>query len=502
MKLKDILAVVVILGVISIVGVSIDKSSDAILYTGASSLASDSEKNIYVNIGITIYKLTAKGELISEITLEQLGLSRSSITDIQALSSGELIIAVGNPGQIYQCNFETKNCSKFKFADDKLSGVVKIYPDEETGRLYISDSKKHRLLVYDIKGEKKLDSTNNPCGITEVVNTFTSEDKAIAKLLGLDKDVKKLDGKKKSCPLIFPNNIFVADNELIVSDTNNHRIVGLDPMDINKELWSASTTNNSDSSDRRIWPTNVIKASDGNLWVINDNDLLKYGDVFLMDTKRVPVKRLALDIEWDPIRMLARKNDVLIVSSENFDFISVDLNGENIRPFGDNNFRGVLKKAKDNAYEYKQWDEFWMWALIFPLILLAIVAVVLESRSKKEAKIEIANLRLQRGDILVSNMEIVPGRRIKAHFGLVQGSTVRAKHVGRDLMASLKNIFGGELAGYTELLHESREEALERMKEQASAIGANAVLNVRFSTSSVTQGAAELFAYGSAVILE
>lgn len=104
--------------------------------------------------------------------------------------------------------------------------------------------------------------------------------------------------------------------------------------------------------------------------------------------------------------------------------------------------------------------------------------------------------------MLVSNLEIVPGRRVLKHLGLVQGSTVRAKHVGRDLMAGLKNIFGGELRGYTELLHESREEALERMQEQARAVGANAILNVRFSTSSVAQGAAELFAYGTAVVLE
>lgn len=104
--------------------------------------------------------------------------------------------------------------------------------------------------------------------------------------------------------------------------------------------------------------------------------------------------------------------------------------------------------------------------------------------------------------MLLTNIEIVPDKRIVKHLGLVQGSTVRAKHAGRDIMAGLKNIFGGELRGYTELLQESREEALQRMQAQAEAIGANAVLNVRFSTSSVAQGAAELFAYGTAVVLE
>ncbi len=104
--------------------------------------------------------------------------------------------------------------------------------------------------------------------------------------------------------------------------------------------------------------------------------------------------------------------------------------------------------------------------------------------------------------MLISNLEVVPGYNIVKHLGLVQGSTVRAKHVGRDIIAGLKNIFGGELSGYTELLQEAREEAVERMKQQALAVGANAVINVRFSTSSVTQGAAELFAYGTAVVVE
>ncbi|MFT5034160.1 MAG: hypothetical protein ACI9OO_002096 [Bacteroidia bacterium] len=104
--------------------------------------------------------------------------------------------------------------------------------------------------------------------------------------------------------------------------------------------------------------------------------------------------------------------------------------------------------------------------------------------------------------MLVSNIEIIPGKRISKHLGLVQGNTVRTKHLGRDLMAGLKNIFGGELKGYTELLNDAREEAVERMTQQAEAMGANAVINVRFSTSSVAAGAAELFAYGTAVVLE
>lgn len=103
--------------------------------------------------------------------------------------------------------------------------------------------------------------------------------------------------------------------------------------------------------------------------------------------------------------------------------------------------------------------------------------------------------------MIIVNTEYVAGREILEIKGLVQGSTVRAKHVGRDIAAGLKNMFGGELKGYTELLVEARREATERMMRQAQQLGANAVVNVRYATSSVTAGAAELYAYGTAVVL-
>ena len=104
--------------------------------------------------------------------------------------------------------------------------------------------------------------------------------------------------------------------------------------------------------------------------------------------------------------------------------------------------------------------------------------------------------------MLCSNTEEIPGQKIVEFYGVVTVSTVRAKHIGRDFAAGLKNILGGELKGYTELLQEARQEALHRMMEQARSVGANAVINVRFATSSIAQGAAELFAYGTAVKVE
>ncbi len=104
--------------------------------------------------------------------------------------------------------------------------------------------------------------------------------------------------------------------------------------------------------------------------------------------------------------------------------------------------------------------------------------------------------------MIVVNTETIAGYTVREVKGLVQGNTIRAKHLGRDFAAGLKNLVGGELKGYTELLIEARRQALERMLAQAEQLGANAVVNVRFTTSAVTQGAAELYAYGTAVVIE
>ena len=102
----------------------------------------------------------------------------------------------------------------------------------------------------------------------------------------------------------------------------------------------------------------------------------------------------------------------------------------------------------------------------------------------------------------VLNLGFVPGKKISQVCGLVQGCCVQSKHIGRDIAAGIKGIFGGELRGYTELLEESRATAMSRMIEQARKMRANAIINVRFTTSAITPGACELFCYGTAVITQ
>lgn len=115
--------------------------------------------------------------------------------------------------------------------------------------------------------------------------------------------------------------------------------------------------------------------------------------------------------------------------------------------------------------------------------------------SKPERNSQINNIPFITSELFVSN------KTIKT-LGTARGATVRAKHIGRDFMADIKNIVGGELKGYTELLAEGREEAIYRMREDATKMGANAIVSVRFSTSTLAAGAAEILAYGTAVVIE
>ena len=104
--------------------------------------------------------------------------------------------------------------------------------------------------------------------------------------------------------------------------------------------------------------------------------------------------------------------------------------------------------------------------------------------------------------MIVVTTETVPGKRIVKSLGLVRGNTIRARHLGRDIAAVFRGMIGGEIVDYTKMIAESREQSLDRMIEEARSLGANAIVTMRFSTSSMMQGAAELLAYGTAVVVE
>jgi len=104
--------------------------------------------------------------------------------------------------------------------------------------------------------------------------------------------------------------------------------------------------------------------------------------------------------------------------------------------------------------------------------------------------------------VIVATTSTVAGKRVVRTLGLVRGNTIRARHLGRDITAALRTLVGGEISEYTKLFGEAREQALDRMVEEAESVGANAVVDIRFTTSMVMTGAAELMVYGTAVVLE
>ena len=104
--------------------------------------------------------------------------------------------------------------------------------------------------------------------------------------------------------------------------------------------------------------------------------------------------------------------------------------------------------------------------------------------------------------MIVVTANRVSGKRVARTLGLVRGNTIRARHIGKDIMAVMRNIVGGEVSEYTKLLAESREQALDRTVDEAKTLGANAIISLRFSTSMIMGGSAELLAYGTAVVLE
>ena len=104
--------------------------------------------------------------------------------------------------------------------------------------------------------------------------------------------------------------------------------------------------------------------------------------------------------------------------------------------------------------------------------------------------------------MIIVNTPSVPGKEITKTFGVVRGNTIRARHLGKDIVAVFKNIVGGEIEEYTKLMGESREQSIDRMAAEAKALGANAVVNCRFSTSYIMQNAAEILVYGTAVYVE
>ena len=162
---------------------------------------------------------------------------------------------------------------------------------------------------------------------------------------------------------------------------------------------------------------------------------------------------------------------------------------------------GEFIESKGGQHGHEDRRGFPWWILSFlpcliPILLVAGIIYAIKTKPKAEA------MPTPTKKMLVVTSPTIPGKKIVRVLGLVRGNTIRARHVGKDIMAGLRNIVGGEVTEYAKLLAESREQALDRMLVEAEGLGANAIVSVAFTTSVIMGGAAEMMAYGTAVVVE
>lgn len=387
-------------------------------------------------------------------------------------------------------------CSKTKNQCQPVTHITvpwryRLYVDNKTQHIYVTDATSHKIRAFDASGT----------------------------LLATRKEGLK-----------FPKRIRPCKELLCLVDTNHHRLVFFDRnLHDNRDPASLTVVNDDDPAHR--WPLDAVALGEY-WWVINAGNSMQNNALQRFDSKGRFLGSVTLPSGAEPFDLLPWKGGLLVSDLHSGRVYRLNEHG---------NVLAIIRSSAVDAHvatvDARQ-RHFQRIITLTHIVLVLMVAggvaasltvarrhrklhpdiharqVSLPAYLSPSAPLYVADIAkvqqfLQRqlrgnsmSNVLISNIEIVPGKRVTQHLGLVQGSTVRAKHAGKDLLAGLKNIVGGEISSYTELLTEARDEAIERMVSQAKAIGANAVINVRFSTSSITAGASEILAYGTAVCLE
>ncbi|MDX8377847.1 MAG: heavy metal-binding domain-containing protein [Mariprofundales bacterium] len=431
-----------------------------------------------------IISLNLDGSIADMVTLDELGFSGQEVSDLHAgfsMATGAWWVMTFWKGTyVVRCNFSERSCDTLTSSQESHFNKFTINPN--TGMLYISDASNGVLRILDANGKTLATSPDN--------NTLLAPG-----------DVALDD---YSNPMIYVIDLVTDYIHIIAADGSEYVGEATLPDHINMTDDLASLLLMDIQTLRR--------APDGNGWLVlqanqwDETAML----VQVNDTWQKVLHTWSIPDAVFPMQMdISSTQDLWIADPEAFAIHSTTLkNDEQIswQLFGDAVFLEMMSDLKLRKSLY-QWGKYlaWLWCLCMLIVLLTINDRSQRVRSARaETGIGVYAMQHPGGEIymIMSNLETIPGRRIVRHLGVVTGSTVRAKHIGRDLMAGLKNIVGGELKGYTELLQDAREEAVQRLSKQAESIGANAVLNIRFSTSSIAQGAAELFAYGTAVVLD
>ena len=342
------LASLVILGFCILIGLSLWISGNTRDVFGPTLLVTDKQGQVVTNIGHTLYLLDESGSIKQRVELVTLGIPNVPLSDGLMLPDGTLLLGAAGGEQIYACQLTQRHCLPYLKTGQAPVSACKMAWDEQRRRLIVVDGKRHRILTYDRDGN------------------FIAESKGSSK------------------GLAFPNTtLLTPQDELVIADTNHHRLVAIDAETLTREQWELPVKNKLGNF-RRIWPTDFTRTAGGNYWVILDDDLLEHGDVILFEAQHRPLRRLDLPADWDPVKLRLHGDSILLAGFGSIDLIRFRPDGEDITPFGNADFRDELASARSRRQANERWWNLWIWMCIVPLGLLAGVAAYLDHRQRQQ----------------------------------------------------------------------------------------------------------------------
>ncbi|MFQ5938145.1 MAG: hypothetical protein ACE5LB_17220 [Acidiferrobacterales bacterium] len=345
---QNLLAIVLLIGVFMALGARLWATHQAANLVGPDHVAALADA-LYVHLNGSLYQLDTDGELKNEIRLSSLGIE-GPLADIQVLASGDLLLGDLDQGAIRHCTMVTRACRAIAPTEpDAIKRQFKFYADESNGRLYITDTRRHRLLVQSLEGD------------------------AIEELAGRE-------------TFRFPNDVRATDGGgIYIVDTNHHRVVVF-TVDGNDIVENESLRVSADNLVRsgRTWPVDAAQGPLGNWWILSADGRLMDADLVVYDADGNPKSKIALPEKADPVAITRFNNQLVLTDRELVQLYQVDPTTGDVSHFNAASFEKVLSVSRERKYQYRSIASIAMGGLVFLLIAgFALGAWVMIENQKK-----------------------------------------------------------------------------------------------------------------------
>lgn len=343
----NLIAVVSILGVLIGLGISIEAGNQTGAIHGPLGLAAD-DKNAYFQAGTSLYSTDHAGRLQESIPLPELGI-QGNVVDMEVVGA-EVFLVEGDSGRVSRCRLAARECKAVAEVDiaPSFGTALDIAVDVERARLYVASAAGHRVDAYDLAGERLFEIKPDP-------------------------------------GFLFPNEIVLLDGGggIAVADTNNHRIVAVTAAEQSDMLWEFSARTDL-ASPGRVWPASITGDTAGNWWLINLNNGMKEGEVFVFSSDGQPKRRVELPAGTDPIDLAAIEDRMLVADFDGFRLFTVAPGGLSVAPFGDAAVRRVFEDLQATK---AHWTLIRQAAFVVILIFAAFgaFAVFLDKQATRKA---------------------------------------------------------------------------------------------------------------------